>query len=644
MKIETNQEEVKQIESVIPEGFETLESDVPPKEVKKKKEKKKKDKSGGGFFKKHKKLVVFLCILLVIIIVFLAVGLPKIKASMDAMNVTTQNFETIEKKDISNSVAVTGTVTAKESRTVSTLVSNTKVVSVSVEVGDYVTKGQEICVFDTENIELKMANLEKQMDIAEAKSNESVTNAQVNVNKANTTLANDFVDNTTNVARLQQNYDDAMRDYYNACDGYTDAKNTRDSAKAEYESAEGGYNDAKSKYDALPDAVKAGLSTGASGNEASMATTEQSNIMKNYSYWSQLYNSAKSAYEAAVSKVTQYETNIENAEKQVRQAKQNLDDAAIKTDRTLVSDYTNVASAELSQGTTNIEATATNDDNKERMDDYQSQMEDYVITAPISGVVTSLSVTEGDEFTSSAKTEVCVIQDDTGWIVEGTVDQYDISSIEEGMKAVVKTDATGDDEMEGEVTFVSPVPSTSGTSSSTAQSSSGSSSATNYPVKITLNERDDRIRIGMPAETSIILEQVKDVLVVPYNCINEKEDGTFYITVADESGMPGDREGSEGERPEGKGRPSGTDMAGKPSGIKMGGNSSGNAEVSTRDITVTKGLETDYYTEVISDEVKEGMRVLVPETERSSDNMDFMYGYDMGGPGGDPGDGGPGGF
>ncbi len=590
-----------------------------------------------NFFLRHIKLFIFIIILIIAAVVVLFVVIPRIKAAKAAKNVVTQNFEDLEKRDIINSVAVTGTIKAKESRTVSTLVTNTKVVSVSVEVGDYVTAGQEICVFDRENLQTKIDNLEKQMGVAQAKSNETVTNAQVDVNKANTNLANDYVDNTTNVARMQQSLDDAMRDYYNACDGFNDAKKARDDAKKAFEAVEGSYNDAKSKYDALPDGVKA-------GSVSSDAATAA--IMKDYNYWSQQYSSLKTAYDSAVTKVTQYETNIESAEIKVRQAQQNLDDAKVKTDRTLISDASNVATSELSQSTKNLEATTTNDNNRETMESYQTQLDGYTITAPISGIVTSLSVSVGDEFSNNSKTEVCVIQDDSGWLVEGTVDQYDVSKIEKGMKVVVKTDATGDDEMEGEVTFISPVPGSSSTSG-TANQSTGSSTSTSYPIKIRLKERDDRIRIGMTAETSVILEEARDVYAVPYDCINENEDGTFYITVTDikggnDSGFP---EGMPEGTPEGFEMPSGGKKPGKKPGSKAAMPSSGS--LPTRKIAVKKGLETDYYTEIISDELSENLKVLVPEDTQSGSTPDdpfAMMGDPDGGPdGGGPGGGGPGG-
>lgn len=47
-----------------------------------------------------------------------------------------------------------------------------------------------------------------------------------------------------------------------------------------------------------------------------------------------------------------------------------------------------------------------------------------------------------------------VIQDNSSFIVEASVDEYDIADISKGMSVVIKTDATGDQELDGEVIYV----------------------------------------------------------------------------------------------------------------------------------------------------------------------------------------------
>ena len=150
------------------------------------------------------------------------------------------------------------------------------------------------------------------------------------------------------------------------------------------------------------------------------------------------------------------------------------------------------------------------------------------------------------------------IQDVHNFIVEATVDEYDVVDIKEGQTAYVVTDSLGDEELEGVVTYVSPV----GTSGQTMGSASGTAS---YEIQITINEPQEKLRSGMTASVSIALEESKDTLAVPYDCVQTNEAGESVIYVEDN-----------GER---------------------------------KEIAVETGIETDYYIEVISDEISEGMTV-----------------------------------
>ena len=147
------------------------------------------------------------------------------------------------------------------------------------------------------------------------------------------------------------------------------------------------------------------------------------------------------------------------------------------------------------------------------------------------------------------------------------------------MKALIKTDTTGEEEMNGTVTFVSPVPASMAASSDNSDSSSGSS-GNGYEIRITVDNPSERLRIGMTAKVTLIQEDVKNVFAVPDDCISEDEDGNSAIQIL-ENGEP-------------------------------------------RSITVTTGLKTDYYTEISSDELTEGMNVIIPDVTE----MDDMSGMD----------------
>ncbi len=252
-----------------------------------------------------------------------------------------------------------------------------------------------------------------------------------------------------------------------------------------------------------------------------------------------------------------------------------------------------------------------------KSEEYESVTESQSgtqVVAPFSGYITAINVEEGNNYTQG--NTVFTISNTDSFVVEATVDEYDIASLTEGLSAVVKFDATDDEEFTGTVTYVA-VTSDSTTSSSSSSSSSGtstssSSSTASYEVKITLDSTDDRLRVGMTAKASVILESVTDAYAVAYDCVQTDSDGNSYVTAVDDAG-------------------------------------------NETKVTVTLGLESDYYVQIISDELYEGMLVKATassttssDSESSQDgmmmNMGGGQGGDMGGGQGGPGGGAPGGM
>ena len=95
-----------------------------------------------------------------------------------------------------------------------------------------------------------------------------------------------------------------------------------------------------------------------------------------------------------------------------------------------------------------------------------------------------------------------------------------------------------------------------------------------------MTSSDDRIKLGMTAKCSIVKKEASDVYAVPYDAVH-KENGESYILVKD-----GD---------------------------------------STSKVTVTTGMETDYYIEVQGDDLQEGLQVVIPtdktdKTDSASDS------------------------
>ena len=212
---------------------------------------------------------------------------------------------------------------------------------------------------------------------------------------------------------------------------------------------------------------------------------------------------------------------------------------------------------------------------EKQVEDASSTLEKCAVTAPISGIVTAVGIEEGELYNGS---DMFQIDDDSSYVISTTVDEYDISKVKEGQRVAVLTEATGEDEIQGEIRFVAPTTGSSsltGVSSQSAggtgMSSTASSTSSGYEVKIDVKTEDERLRMGLTAKCSIILEEVQDVYAVPYDAIHENSNGSSVVYVSEKT-------------EEGK---------------------------SFTEILVEKGMESDYYVEISGDQLREGMELIL---------------------------------
>lgn len=239
---------------------------------------------------------------------------------------------------------------------------------------------------------------------------------------------------------------------------------------------------------------------------------------------------------------------------------------------------------------------------EKQVEDASSTLEKCAVTAPISGIVTAVGIEEGEVYNSG---DLIQIDDNSSYVISTTVDEYDISKVEEGQRVAVLTEATGEDEIQGEISFVAPATGSSSLSGTTSQSAGGtgmsstaSSTSSGYEVKIDVKTEDERLRMGLTAKCSIVLEEAQDVYAVPYDAIHENSNGSSVVYVSEKT-------------EEGK---------------------------SFTEIPVEKGMESDYYVEISGDQLREGMQILI-STDMVSDSEDKKTeenGFDMFG-GGAPG-------
>lgn len=522
--------------------------------------------------KKTTFLIAGIVLLLVIIIVVVSLMRKGTAASTDTVAEEAYQTTPLEKQDVTKEIGLSGTLDSAHSESVSSTLEGVKVKEVCVQVGDTVNEGDVLFRFDSSEIEQKLEAAKK------ALANEQATKAA------------EIASNERNYADAQttQNVEAGRSDQAvnQAADAYNAAVSSKATAESAYQSA---VSDRKSQEKAIKKAKEAAANAKKDEKSAKKSLEEAQK-----SGDEQSAASAQAAYDAAASQKNQADKSLENAQAALTSLK--AEEVERQSQVTSATDAVNSASSSLQQAQNDRDDSKRNNaknvaDSKDTLDNarrsnsadsqsgqdvknYEDQLEQCTVKAASSGVITSVGAKVGDTYNNGV---LATIQDEKNYVVTAMVDQYDISDITKDMKALIKTDTTGEEEMNGTVTFVSPVPASVAARSDNSDSSSGSSGngGNGYEIRITVDNPSERLRIGMTAKVTLIQEEAKNVFAVPDDCISEDEDGNSAIQIL-ENGEP-------------------------------------------RSITVTTGLKTDYYTEISSDELTEGMNVIIPDVTETDD-------------------------
>lgn len=292
---------------------------------------------------------------------------------------------------------------------------------------------------------------------------------------------------------------------------------------------------------------------------------------------------------AAQRKLSEAQETYESQKKQQKETKSSSGQTEAGqtngvSETSLQQSKSNVQSAKDALTTTKNNQKKTLREAEKSVEEAKKALEGCSATASMDGTVTALGVEAGDSYHGG---DLLEISDCKNFQVTTTVDEYDISDLSKGQKVVILTDATGETELEGKITYVAPTTGStldsSGTADNAGSSGNGSSSAmgstasssSGYEVRIRVKTSNEKLRVGMTAKCSIILEEASDVYAVPYDAIHTNTNGESVLYVQDSSGT-------------------------------------------RSEVAVTKGMESDYYVEVSGGDLSEGLQILIPTDETSS--------------------------
>ena len=195
----------------------------------------------------------------------------------------------------------------------------------------------------------------------------------------------------------------------------------------------------------------------------------------------------------------------------------------------------------------------------------QDTLADATITAPVSGVVTAVYAEEGQPGNGL----LFVIEDTDALKITTNIREYDVGNIEVGMPVVIRSDATGDKEISGTVTYIAPA----ANKTENGNTLTADDSTVEFEAEVQVNDADSGLRIGMNTRLTVLLEERSDVYGVPYDSVVEKADGSEVV------------------------------YAVQPSSEKEG-------SYVVTEVPVTTGLETDFYIEVSGDGITDGLSIV----------------------------------
>lgn len=545
------------------------------------------------FRKRQRKKKMRIGIALVLVIVIL-VGAIYIKRSKKEPADAEVKTEKLEKRTIVNSVSGSGKVEAVNSEEVTAGMAGTTIDSIEVQVGDHVEAGQTIAVMDTSSLssQVKSLNdeikdLEKQKADAVKSKKEAEDKAAADAQAAQVQAAQDAYAREV-AAQAQKEANEAeKKQTLSALTAQYNALNTQYTADNEkLQSMQATYQE--KLQDGADDGADAGADAGADGKKGWKET--DADAMAYYALILQQQGTV-------TTELTQLQ-NLQTSMKAVENADTSVSIPAVSSPQLSLPATGQLNNMNVATGYDSAISTL-----KEQVKSLNRQIANGTIKARTSGTVTEVNAKAGDTYLG---TPIASVEGIETLMLTAEVDEYDIPDVSVGMPVKIKTDATRDEELEGEVSFVALKASGSSSSSSLGAMSSltggadmsgftAASSDATYTVHIALKEQNERLRIGMNAKISIITDSVKDAWSVPFESVQTDEDGREYIEVEEEKKVDGRK------------------------------------TTTKRKIPVTTGIEGTYYIQIMSDELKEGMDVIVPESQDNSmEELMNMMGSDAG--------------
>ncbi len=368
----------------------------------------------------------------------------------------------LERQDLENCVNISGTIKGEEH--IIQKPQTTKCIKLNVAEGDFVNEGDVLFEFDKTSLQNEYNKLVKQFNNERGK------------------LESQHQINQRNLVKAEENYNAQYAE-----------------AKKKLDEAESARNDAYTKHNELV----------AHFNSLSARIDELAELGEEY-------------YDEYLAVIAEYDA----LDIQIEESRVKLDDYenAVSAAYSELNKIKNSDIVEQAKDTLDSDQYYSFSVEQDDLDKLSEQMENCIVRAESSGIITNLTVSEGNIPSSPT---LAVIVDNSDYFVTAELPETKIYKLEEGMDAVLKTVATEELEIPGVVKNVSQL--------AVESSDMLGSNEKNYSVKIDITDDSivDNVFLGMTASAKIILNVTNDVYAVPYDAIMTGDDGKKFVYTAE---------------------------------------------------------------------------------------------------------------
>ncbi|TCO79512.1 efflux RND transporter periplasmic adaptor subunit [Marinisporobacter balticus] len=150
------------------------------------------------------------------------------------------------------------------------------------------------------------------------------------------------------------------------------------------------------------------------------------------------------------------------------------------------------------------------------LENAKSRLSDCIVSAPISGFITSVDISSG-EIASSGMSAITIANLDIV-LIETSISEHLINKVHTGDEVDVLVKSASNASLKGRIFALSPSPTKNGLT---------------YPMKISLENKDTLVKAGMFAEISIVSDKKENILIIPSDSVVVKNGKEVVFVVHD---------------------------------------------------------------------------------------------------------------